>query len=287
MGEGEEENKINIKLIGFILLIAFLAIILLWWYFNFKPSEIVSESDCRNSIKDRAMLNIKDLGIGIESVPLRCKVEYVCYVKAGAFTKNSCPDNYNVVKINSKQGLIKDLVEREAKWWSISGAGELNYAPKNYASPKPFCIQAGRFIFDKSITYDSSMAILTYDDFWSYMEANQVGATGKNYIQYVYGGKNNINTANDFKEYLKKFWKDNENVDVKDPGKIFIMTNEPWILFFGIAQESWLRETGEAFLAIGTLGVFGMERNVYYLYPWFFTEKNFQQASCSDVGAYS
>ena len=228
------------QIIIVVLLIASFAVILLWWFFIFKPTQIVSEETCHNSILMRDTANIKGIGLGIEAIPLRCQTKNICYTKGLTVDKIKnlvirkkvveCPKSYTKIKVKNKQELIKDLVERQARWWSIVGEGKLDYQPKDLSWTSSYCMISNVITFDSSIIEDKEMGAFPYNDFLIYMEKNNVPGKNKNYLEYLYG----IKKASEVRNEIKK---------EADYDKTFFNANLEYVIISGMAKSGWL-ETG-------------------------------------------
>src|SRR3989344_1968806 len=233
-----------------IFLITSFAIILFWYFVIFKPTDILNERTCHNSVIMRDAVNIKATGgLLIESVPLRCKTEYICYTKYGftaemwenlkkAFGKEKiwvkCPKDYKKIVVKNKEELIADLVKRQAKWWGIFGEGKLDFEPKDFDWTSTYCFPGTRIFFDGSIVIDDEMSMISYAELWGYMGSHNVPETDKNYLEYLYG----------FSKIDKKMLEQiNENYGIKQGSieEFGIDTSlGNYAIMTGMAKQGWV-----------------------------------------------
>lgn len=231
---------------GIILVILFIVFGIVI-YIQLNPSEIVDESSCENSIILRDAVNFKLTDSLVDSVPLKCETEYVCYSKEGVSDKVwekikslfvgkeekiECPDNYEKVVVSSKEEIIADLATREAKWWKLTGKGEKDYYPSSWFSNyDKYCAVAVKIKFDGSIQEDEKLNKINYKEFFEYMENNDVSGTTTSFLKYLY----DIDDAQDFIDSINAGYEN--KIDIADEG---INTAYDQIVILGFYKQGQL-----------------------------------------------
>lgn len=267
--KGEEGSGLSMgQIIIIILLITCVAVILFWWFQIYKPIENLNPTTCHNSIIMRHTANIGGTGLGIDAIPLQCKTEYVCYSRATWWTKIKdwfksdkaieiekkraedagktweCPDSYKKIQVSSKNEIIKDLVEKEALWWSIVGEGKMDYNPKNWdwKLTSTYCMMGEQIQFDASIWNDERLNKIKYGEIWDYMEKNNVPNKNINYLEYFYG----IKTKKQLEEWAAASFEIN-NPSLLD--EIYIDTSQSQFIVTSMSKDTWWNQ-----IAIGAGG---------------------------------
>lgn len=166
------------QIVTLVILITSFAIIL-FFIFRLGLGEETDKEICHNSVVTRALSILP-----ADTVPLKCKKEYVCLTADGTCEKMTSPV---IKKVGDEQELYGVLADQLADCWWMFGEGELNYAGDAALSTTHYCSLCSQIAFDDSIKDEIFAGQDTFSraEFFDYMNKHEV-KEGITYHQYLY-----------------------------------------------------------------------------------------------------
>lgn len=175
-----KKGEINWILVTFIVLIASVVIIFLFWD-KLDLATLTDEQVCYNSVVQRSsIIEISDL---LEKAsPLNCKTGYVCISKDGTCEKMISP---KIIKIENSDDVYKAISEKMVSCWSTFGAGKLDYVGGDLTN-NLYCSNCYQIGFDDSVDMFANDKI-EKRELYRYLSSKDVSGTDSTYLEYLIG----------------------------------------------------------------------------------------------------
>ena len=166
------------QIVILIILIASFAVIL-YFIFSFNFGKNTDAELCHNSVVTRG-----NSILPADSVPLQCQRNYICFSN----TRNCDSRNaigVEVIKVNSKAELFREMGENLATCWWMMGEGQVEYVEKELIS-STHCTICSQVYFDESLRKINGLENgIDREDFFNYLENNQY-SNSQTYSEYLY-----------------------------------------------------------------------------------------------------
>ncbi len=168
------------QIVVLIVLVASFAIIL-FFIFRLNLGQETDKEICHNSVIMRGKSILPS-----DTIPLKCKRQYVCISEDGSCESLTKPE---VIKVKTKKEVYGALANQLAECWWMFGEGKINYVGKDIL-PKIYCSICSQIAFDDSVKEEIFNGKDFFDkkNLYEYMEETE-RSDGKTYSSYLGIGK--------------------------------------------------------------------------------------------------
>ena len=139
--------------------------------------EMTEKEICHNSVVARGSSVLPE-----ESIPLNCHREYVCITEDGTCEQMTKPREE---KVETKEEVYEVLANEMADCWWMFGEGEVNYVGSDFKE-KLYCSICSQIAFDNSLRDIFSEGVISEEEFYIYMQNNNISGQDYSYLGYLY-----------------------------------------------------------------------------------------------------
>ncbi len=173
------KGELTTKHIVLLIIVIVSFAVILFFLLRLDLGKETEKELCHNSVVMRGTSFVPS-----DTLPLKCKTNYVCISKDGSCEKMTTPE---IKKAKTRDEVYKILADDFVDCWWMFGEGKINYVSDTFFS-EVYCSICSQIAFDDSVEEIFNQNNFSEKELYDYMGNENMPKRQTTYVEYLYEG---------------------------------------------------------------------------------------------------